>query len=79
MSQKTFNYIVGVVFSIVGLLQLIRSILGWSVNIEGVNIVVGASVIFFLLAFFLAYNAFKLTIKEKEIKKTLNQEKLNNL
>ena len=53
MNQKTFNYLVGVIFSIIGVLHLIRSILGWEVQIGGVNIVVGISVIAFILSFLL--------------------------
>ncbi|KKQ34748.1 MAG: hypothetical protein US50_C0038G0008 [Candidatus Nomurabacteria bacterium GW2011_GWB1_37_5] len=64
MSQKTFNYIVGIIFIIISALHLIRSILGWSANIGGVEIPVGVSVVAFIIAGFLAYSGFKLGMKD---------------
>jgi hypothetical protein len=60
MSQKIFNNIAGGIFSLIAVLHLVRSILGWEAYIGGVEISVGVSVIAFLLATFLAYSAFKL-------------------
>jgi hypothetical protein len=60
MSQKTFNTIAVLIFVLVAALHLIRSILGWPVYIGGAEIPVGVSVVAFLAATFLAYNAFKL-------------------
>jgi hypothetical protein len=61
MNQKTFNYITGVIFSIIATLHLIRSILGWKVLVAETEIVVGVSVVAFICALLLAYSAFALT------------------
>ena len=60
MNQKSFNQISGIIFAVIAILHLIRSILGWSAEIGGVSISVGVSVIAFLVATFLSYKAFKL-------------------
>ena len=60
MKQKTFNLVTGIIFAIIAVLHLIRSILGWSANIGGVEISTGVSVIAFLVATFVAYSAFNL-------------------
>ena len=60
MNQKTLNSTAGVIFTIIAVLHLVRSILGWEAQIGGVSISVGVSVIAFLIATFLAYSAFKL-------------------
>lgn len=60
MSQKTFNWIAGIIFTVVAIAHLIRSISGWDVVINAWSIPVGVSVLGFLFLSFLAYNAFKL-------------------
>ncbi len=60
MSQKTFNWIAGIIFTVVAIAHLIRSISGWDVVINTWSIPVGVSVIGFLFLSFLAYNGFKL-------------------
>jgi len=65
MKQKSLNWVAGIIFSLVSILHLVRSILGWEAIIGGVLIPVGASVVAFLISGFLAYSAFKLTGREK--------------
>jgi hypothetical protein len=66
MKQKTFNYITGIIFSIIATLHLIRSILGWEVLVAETHIVVGISVVAFIIATLLAYSAFALTKGESK-------------
>ena len=69
MSQKIFNNITGGIFTLIAVLHLIRSILGWDVMIGETSISVGVSVVAFLISTFLAYSAFKLNKGEmKEFK-----------
>ena len=67
MSQKILNWVVAIVFSIIALIHLVRSILGWDVVVGGVSIPVGLSVVAFLLSVFIAYSAFKLIGKDKNL------------
>jgi hypothetical protein len=60
MSQKSLNWAAGIIFSLVSASRLIRSILGWEAVISGARIPIGASVVVFIIAGFLAYNAFRL-------------------
>ena len=60
MSQKTFNLITGVLFAIISLLHLVRSIFEWPANIGTFSFPVGLSVIAFLVTGFISYSAFKL-------------------
>lgn len=60
MNQKIFNNIIGFIFVLIGVLHLLRSILGWPVSVGNVSIPVGVSVVAFLVFTFLAYSAFKL-------------------
>lgn len=64
MNQKTLNWAIGIIFSLMSVLHLIRSILGWQVNIGSVEIPGGVSVVAFLVSGFLAYSAFKLAYKK---------------
>jgi len=75
MSQKSLNWAVGIIFSLISILHLIRSILGWEAIIGGVQIPVGASVVAFIIAGFLAYSAFKLA-RDKEISLLEDKEKI---
>ena len=60
MSQKTFNFIVGLLFGFIALVHLIRSIFEWPVNIGTFYFPTGLSVIAFLVAGFISYSAFRL-------------------
>jgi phosphatidylserine synthase len=60
MSQKSFNLAAGILFAIVAVLHLVRSILGWDVVIAGMPIPSGVSVVVFLITTLLSYSALKL-------------------
>ncbi|HEY4714888.1 MAG TPA: hypothetical protein VIH31_00050 [Candidatus Paceibacterota bacterium] len=64
MSQKSLNLTAGIIFTLIAVLHLIRSILGWEAVIGGISISIGVSVIAFLVATFLAYSAFRLNNKQ---------------
>jgi len=66
MNQKSLNWAVGIIFSLISILHLVRSILGWEAVISGVQIPVGASVVAFIITGFLAYSAFKLTYQPQQ-------------
>ncbi|OGI61802.1 hypothetical protein A2645_00935 [Candidatus Nomurabacteria bacterium RIFCSPHIGHO2_01_FULL_39_9] len=76
MKQKIFNYVVGVIFSIIAILHLVRSIFGWEAQIGGVEIVIGVSVVAFILAGFLAYTAFSLTRKGNDNQEIKDEENI---
>ncbi|OGI70192.1 hypothetical protein A3A09_02650 [Candidatus Nomurabacteria bacterium RIFCSPLOWO2_01_FULL_42_20] len=75
MNQKALNWAVGIIFSLISILHLTRSILGWEAVIGGVEISIGVSVVAFLIAGFLAYSAFKLT-RGKEVSPSEDKEKI---
>lgn len=60
MSQKVFSWISGIIFTFGAAIHLFRSILGWDLVLNNWEIPVGVSVVAFLFASFMAYNAFKL-------------------
>lgn len=60
MSQKSFNLAAGIIFAIIAVMHLVRSILGWDVIFAGFDIPVGISVLAFLITTLLSYSAFKL-------------------
>jgi hypothetical protein len=60
MSPKIFSWISGIIFTFAAAIHLIRSIMGWDLIINVWNIPIGVSVVAFLFAAFMAYNAFKL-------------------
>ncbi len=66
MAQKTFNWIVGIFFTLVAALHLIRSIAGWPVRINTWDVPVGASVVAFLITGFLATAAFRMGQKKEK-------------
>ena len=63
MNQKIFNYTIGVVFIIIALVHLVRSILGFDISLDGFIIPSGVSVVAFLVATFISYTAFTLNKK----------------
>ena len=62
MNQKNFNAIVGTLFAVVGLVHLVRSVMGWEVVIGGWVMPVGISVVAFIVLGYLSYTAF--TVKQ---------------
>ena len=64
MSQKSFNLATGIIFAIIAVSHLIRSILGFDVLVGGVSISIGVSVIAFLATTLLSYSAFRLNNKQ---------------
>jgi len=67
MSQKIHNLTVGVLFTLIGVVHLVRSIFEWPVNIGTFYFPTGLSVIAFLVTGFLAYSAFKLYSKNASV------------
>ncbi|MDP3729420.1 MAG: hypothetical protein Q8R26_01525, partial [bacterium] len=59
MQQKTFNTIVGIFFSIGGLVHLARALMGWEVAIGTFVVPLWFSYVAVVFAGFLVYQAFK--------------------
>ena len=70
MNQRYFNYTVGIIFVVMGVLHFVRSVLGWTVVIHGVEIPVGISVLIFVFLLALAYRAFSFKETVSSVKKT---------
>ena len=60
MSSKIFYKVTGTVFGIVGLVHLLRVLLGWNLVLGSYNIPSWLSLVAFVVLAFLSYNAFKL-------------------
>lgn len=63
MSNKSFSTVVGVVFSLIGLLHLVRAVYGWEALIGGWAAPLWASWVAVVVALYLAYSAFSLARK----------------
>jgi len=74
MRERAFYWGSGTVFTVVAILHLIRSIMGWNVRIHEWNVPVGVSVVLFLLAGFLAFTAFRLSAHDGHVQKTKEQK-----
>ena len=61
MKQKTFTLTVGVVFSIIATLHVLRLLFGWEAIIGGWNVPLWVSWLAIVLSSFLACAAFKLS------------------
>lgn len=59
MQQKTFHKIVGIFFSIAGLIHLMRIVMGWEAVLGTFVVPMWVSYCVVALAGFLAYQAFK--------------------
>ena len=73
MNQRYFNYTVGIIFAVMGVLHFVRSVLEWTIVVHGVEIPVGISVLIFVLLLALAYRAF--SFKETEVTTTKEEVK----
>ncbi len=60
LSSKMFYKIAGVVFAIVGVLHLLRVILGWNLVYAGWDFPAWLSLVAAVVLFYLSFNAFKL-------------------
>lgn len=60
MNQKTFSTVVGVIFSVIAILHLLRVVLGWNAVIGTFSVPMWLSWVAAVVAGFLAYSAFKL-------------------
>ena len=60
MKQKTFTMTTGVAFSIIGVLHVLRLLLGWEAMIGGWKVPFWVSGVAIALSGYLAYTAFKL-------------------
>ena len=61
LSSKMFYKVAGVVFAVVGLLHLLRVVLGWSVVCAGWNVPAWLSLVAAVALAYLSFNAFKLS------------------
>lgn len=61
MSPARFARLAAVIFALIGLVQLVRAVLGWSVVIEGVDIPIWLSWIIVVAAAILAWLGFRST------------------
>jgi len=68
MSTKTFLRVVGTIFTIVGLVHLLRLLTGFQVMFGGWELPFWVSIVGVIVAGYLAYNAFGLS-KKKNTKK----------
>ena len=60
MEYKTYFLVTGALFAVISLLQLSRLLFSWEANIGGWDVPMWLSVIFVLVAGFLAYSGFRL-------------------
>lgn len=60
MNQKTFSTVIGVIFSVIAVLHLLRAVLGWNAVIGSFAVPIWLSWVAAVVAAFLAYSAFKL-------------------
>ncbi len=60
MDKKTFSTVVGVIFSAIAILHLLRAVLGWNAVIGSFTIPMWVSWVAIIVAAYLAYSAFKL-------------------
>ncbi|PIR02161.1 MAG: hypothetical protein CO031_02515 [Candidatus Nealsonbacteria bacterium CG_4_9_14_0_2_um_filter_37_38] len=65
MNQQTFSLIAGVIFALVSLLHLLRSIFNWEAVVGGWVAPIWISWFGFFVAAFLAYQGFKLSKKSQ--------------
>jgi len=61
LSSKMFYKVAGVVFAIVGLLHLLRVVLGWSMVYAGWDVPAWLSLVAFVVLAYLSFTAFKLS------------------
>lgn len=65
MNYKSFSTTVGVVFSLIAFLHLVRAIYGWEAVIGGLSVPFWASWVALVVALYLAYNSFSLARKSQ--------------
>lgn len=63
MNQKSFSTIVGVVFSLIAILHLLRAVYGWEAVIGGWAMPLWASWVALVAALYFAYTSFRLAKK----------------
>jgi hypothetical protein len=61
MKQKDFTMVAKVLFSLIAVAHLMRSVLGWPVEINDMSVPVWISYIAVVLFGYLAYSGYKLT------------------
>ena len=60
MSQKTFSAVVGIIFSVIAVLHLLRAVLGWQAVLGSFAVPLWLSWVAAVLATYLAYSALRL-------------------
>lgn len=65
LSAKTFFQLTGVIFSVIGVLHLLRLFYGWSIVIVGWTVPLWFSAVGIVIAWYIAYNAWQLAKKKK--------------
>ena len=59
MNQKTFSLVAGVIFLVIALLHILRTILGWEATIAGVSIPFWVSWVGIVVAGYLGYQGIR--------------------
>ena len=60
LDQGNFNKLVGFIFLIIGILHLLRALLGWNAVINNLSVPMYISWIAVVVTFFLSFKAFRL-------------------
>jgi len=60
LDQSNFNKLVGFIFLIIGILHLLRALLGWNAVINNLSVPMYISWIAVVVTFFLSFKAFRL-------------------
>lgn len=60
MTQKQFNLVAGTIFAVIAVLHLLRLIYHWNALIANRPVPLGASVVAFVVAGYLAWQGFRL-------------------
>ena len=63
MELKTFFLFVGIIFTIVGILHLLRAVFSWSLQVGTFNIPLWTSWVAVVILAYLSYTAFKFSKK----------------
>lgn len=66
LSTKTFLQLAGTIFGVIGILHLLRLLMGWQIVLIGWTVPLWISLFGVAVAWYLAYNAFTLAKKKSK-------------
>ncbi len=66
MTKKTFLFVVAVFFSVHAILDFLRMMFDWSVNVGGVEVPTWTSGMLFIFSVFMVYWSFLISKEEKK-------------